>query len=94
MVGDREMNREEIITTLLTQFRENANHLSDEDLEKLAKGDLVISLVQAVGDEAGGALSLASAAPRSSTMTSSTSTSTTLASATTATAPSSGTRLR
>lgn len=51
-------NREKIITSLLSQFKENISRVSDEHLEKMASGELVISLTQPVGEEAGGATAI------------------------------------
>ncbi|AUH73107.1 hypothetical protein Lsai_3243 [Legionella sainthelensi] len=48
------MKREHIIESLVNQFAENIKNLSDETLQDVESGKLVISLTPAVGKEAGG----------------------------------------
>ncbi len=48
------MKREHIIESLVKQFAENIKNLSDETLQDVESGKLVISLSPAVGKEAGG----------------------------------------
>ncbi|WP_115707273.1 hypothetical protein [Legionella sainthelensi] len=49
------MKRKHIIDSLVNQFAENIKNLSDETLQDVESGKLVISLTPAVGKEAGGA---------------------------------------
>ncbi|ARG97974.1 hypothetical protein [Legionella micdadei] len=49
------MNRNKLIKTLVSEFKEQICNLPDEKLEGLESGKLEISITQAVGNEAGGA---------------------------------------
>ncbi|WP_133134833.1 hypothetical protein [Legionella nautarum] len=59
------MNRKQFIKNLVSQFEEQISNLPDNKLEELGSGKLEISLTQAVGHEAGGALVSAAAAKSS-----------------------------
>ncbi|ARB91312.1 hypothetical protein [Legionella longbeachae] len=48
------MKREQVIESLVKQFAENLKNLSDETLQDVESGKLVISLTPDVGKEAGG----------------------------------------
>ncbi|ARB91313.1 hypothetical protein [Legionella longbeachae] len=64
------MKREHIIESLVNQFAENINNLSDETLQDVESGKLVISLTPDVDKEAGGCGGLAEdPALRSGTLT-------------------------
>lgn len=81
------MKREKVIENLVSQFAENARHLSDEVLDNLAQGKLAVNLVPAVGEEAGGATAAAAKSTLSATATAAPARSTTTATATTASSP-------
>ncbi|ARG97528.1 hypothetical protein [Legionella micdadei] len=48
------MNRRKLIETLVSQFEEQIRKLPEQKLQGLESGKLEISLIQAIGKEAGG----------------------------------------
>ncbi len=56
------VKREHIIESLVNQFAENIKNLSDETLQDVESGKLVISLTPSVGKESGGRASVVKAA--------------------------------